>query len=51
MLLIKLIYIRKWLNEYLEKGFIQQSKAKSAASLYWPKNQEKKYAYVTIIEN
>jgi hypothetical protein len=42
MLLIKLIYIRKWLNENFEKGFIQQSKARCAALFLLAKKPEKR---------
>jgi hypothetical protein len=41
MLLIKLICIRKWLNENLEKGFIRQSKARCAAFLLLAKKSKK----------
>jgi hypothetical protein len=40
MLLIKLIYIRKWLNEKFEKEFIRQSKAKCAAPFLLAKKTE-----------
>jgi hypothetical protein len=35
------MYIRKWLNENFEKGFIQQSKAKCAAPFLLAKKPEK----------